>query len=135
MCVRTWSYPTLCNPWTVACQAPLSMRFFRQAYWSGLPFPLAGDLSHPGIEPMSLGSPELAGRFFTLSYLGSPTNDEDRLFIHECINDANCTKVSIDAQGKHGRDSNGFLLGQLGSFGWNQTFKRKRAFLSSSFFF
>ena len=84
---------------------------------------------------MSLGSPELAGRFFTLSYLGSPTNDEDRLFIHECINDANCTKVSIDAQGKHGRDSNGFLLGQLGSFGWNQTFKRKRAFLSSSFFF
>ena len=37
--------------WTVACQAPLSVFFFRQEYWSGLPFPLPGDLSDPGIEP------------------------------------------------------------------------------------
>ena len=36
---------------TVACQAPLSMAFFRQEYWSGLPFPSPGDLPDPGIEP------------------------------------------------------------------------------------
>ena len=42
------------TPWTVAHQAPLSMGFSRQEYWSGLPFPSAGDLPDPGIEP---GSP------------------------------------------------------------------------------
>ena len=39
--------------WTVACQAPLSMGFSRQQYWSGLPFPPPGDLPDPGIEPVS----------------------------------------------------------------------------------
>ena len=43
-------------PWTVAHQAPLSMEFFRQEYWNGLPFPSPGDLPDPGIEP---GSPAL----------------------------------------------------------------------------
>ena len=51
--------------WTVACQAPLSMGFYRQEYWSGLPFPSPGDLPNPGIEPRSLPSPALAGGFFT----------------------------------------------------------------------
>ena len=41
------------TPWTVAHQAPLSMGFSRQEYWSGLPFPSPGDLSNPGIEPRS----------------------------------------------------------------------------------
>ena len=41
---------TLVTPWTVARQAPLSMRFSRQEYWSGLPFPSPGDLPDPGIE-------------------------------------------------------------------------------------
>ena len=45
--------PTLASPWTVACQAPLSMGFSRQEYWSGLPFPSSGNLPDPGIEPMS----------------------------------------------------------------------------------
>ena len=40
--------------WTVACQAPLSMGFPRQKYWSGLPFPSPGDLPNPGNEPASL---------------------------------------------------------------------------------
>ena len=44
------------TPWTVAHQAPLSMGFSRQEYWSGLPFPSRGDLPDPGIEP---GSPAL----------------------------------------------------------------------------
>ena len=41
------------TPWTAACQAPLSMEFSRQEYWSGLPCPLSGDLPNPGIEPRS----------------------------------------------------------------------------------
>ena len=53
--------------WTVAHQASLSMGFSRQEYWSGLPFPPPGDLPNPGIEPASLMSPALAGRFFTAS--------------------------------------------------------------------
>ena len=55
------------TPWTVACQAPLSMGFSRQEYWSGLQFPPPGDLPNLGIEPASLESPALAGRFFTTS--------------------------------------------------------------------
>ena len=50
------SCPTLLTPWTVACQAPLSLGFPRQEYWHGLPFPSPGDLSNPGIER---GSPVL----------------------------------------------------------------------------
>ena len=53
--------------WIVAHQAPLSMGFSRQEYWSGFPFPSPGDLPEPGIEPMSLTSPALAGGFFTSS--------------------------------------------------------------------
>ena len=49
------------TPWTVANQAPRSMKFSRQEYWSRLPFPSPRDLPNPGIEPKS---PELAGRFF-----------------------------------------------------------------------
>ena len=48
-----------------ACQAPLSMGFSRQEYWSGLPGPPPGDLPYPGIEPTSLMSPALADGFFT----------------------------------------------------------------------
>ena len=47
--------------------APLSMEFSRQGYWSWLPFPSPGDLPNPGMEPSSLLSPALAGRFFTRS--------------------------------------------------------------------
>ena len=50
-------------PRTVAYQAPLSMGFSRQEYWSGLPFPSPGDLPRPGIKP---GSPALADGFFTI---------------------------------------------------------------------
>ena len=57
-----WLFATLS---TVACQFPLSTGFFRQEYWSGLPCPPPGDLPNPGIQPMSLTSPALAGRFFT----------------------------------------------------------------------
>ena len=53
--------------WTVALQAPLSMGFSKQEYWSELPYPHPGNLPGPGIEPVSLTSPALAGGFFTTS--------------------------------------------------------------------
>ena len=56
-----WLFVTL---WTVARQAPLSLGFSRQEYWSGLPSPPPGDLMAPGIKPSSFTSPALAGRFF-----------------------------------------------------------------------
>ena len=55
--------------WTVACQAPLSMEISRQEYWSGLPFPSPGNLSKPGIKPIS---PALQVDFLLLFQLGSP---------------------------------------------------------------
>ena len=54
------------NPWTVACQAPLSIEFSKQVDWSGLPFPSPGILSNPGIKLVSLMSPELTGEFFII---------------------------------------------------------------------
>ena len=60
---------TLCDPWTVAYQAPLSMRFSRQEYWSGLPFPSPGDLPDPGIKP---GSPTLEADALTSEPPGKP---------------------------------------------------------------
>ena len=53
--------------WTVARLAPLSVGFSGQEYWTGLPGPSPGDLPDPGIEPASLMSPALAGRFLTSS--------------------------------------------------------------------
>ena len=52
-------------------QAPQSMRFSREEYWSGLPFPSLGDFPDPGIEPVS---PALAGRFFTTELPGKPSS-------------------------------------------------------------
>ena len=60
---------TLC---TVAHQAPPSMGFSRQEFWSGLPFLPPGDLPDPGIEPTSPESPTLADRFFTTETPGKP---------------------------------------------------------------
>ena len=53
--------------WTVACQAPLSIGFSRQEYWSGLPFPSPGDLPKPGVKPVSLTLPASSTGFFTTS--------------------------------------------------------------------
>ena len=56
----------------IALQAPLSMGFFRQEYWSGLLCPPPGDLPDPGIKPMSFTSPALVGRVFTTEPSGKP---------------------------------------------------------------
>ena len=63
---RVWLFAI---PWTVACQAPLSMGFSQQEYWSGLPCPTLGDLPDLGNKPMS---PALVSRFFTGEPPGNP---------------------------------------------------------------
>ena len=73
MCAQLLSHVQLfMTPWTIACQAPLSMGFSRQEYWSGLPCPPPGDLPNPGIEPTPPQSPALAGGFFTIAPPGKP---------------------------------------------------------------
>ena len=59
-------------PWTVAHQAPLSMGFSRQEYWSELPFPPPQDVPDPEFEPASPVSPALQANTFPLSHWGSP---------------------------------------------------------------
>ena len=60
----------------IACQAPLSMGFSRQEYWSGLPLPTLGDLPEPGIKPVSLKFPALAGRFLPAAPPGKQRRDK-----------------------------------------------------------
>ena len=60
--------------WAVARQTPLSMGFSKQEYWSGLPFPLPGNLPSPGIELASRMSPASTGRFFTTEPPGKPSS-------------------------------------------------------------
>ena len=64
-CVQLFHNPMDCSP----PDSSLSMGFFRQEYWRGLPFPPPGDLPDPGIEP---ACPALAGRFFTTATSGKP---------------------------------------------------------------
>ena len=66
---RVWLIAT---PWTAACQAPLSVEFSRQEYWSGSPSPTPGDLRYPGIEATSPVSCALVGEFFTTEPPGKP---------------------------------------------------------------
>ena len=79
------------TPCTAARQAPLSMGFSRQEYWSGLPFPPPGDLPNPGIELTSLMSLALAGGFFTPSTPpGKPLSAVRRSLIScpvDCLNE------------------------------------------------
>ena len=67
--------------WTVAHQAPLSMGFFRQEYWSGLPFPPPDDLPDPGIKPTFLASPALQVDSLPLSPPGKPLKSNMWLYV------------------------------------------------------
>ena len=69
-CSVTQLCPTLCDPMTIAHQAPLSMGFPRKEYWPGLLFPPPGTLPDPRIEPLSPVFPALASGFFTIEPLG-----------------------------------------------------------------
>ena len=69
---------TLATPWTVAHQAPLSVEFSRQEYWSGLPCPSPGDLPGPGVEP---GSPALQADPLPSKPPGKPRKGLDVVFV------------------------------------------------------
>ena len=92
------SCPILAAPWTVARQAPLSMGFSRQEYWSGLPFPSPGDLPDPGIKP---GSPILQADSLPTELQGKVNNQ--------------LQMVDQGLQGRRGRRENGRGDGQWGS--------------------
>ena len=79
----------------------LSMGFSSQEYWSGLPFPPPRDLPDPGIEPVSLMSPALAGRFFTTAPPGKP-----QVYIKQLTNRIQCENRE-ESQGKLGVKSSG----------------------------
>ena len=72
-------HPMNVTPWTATCQAPLSMGFIQQVYWSGLPFLSPGDLLDPGIEPPS---PALTGGFFTTEPAGKPVDNTRETHTH-----------------------------------------------------
>ena len=89
MCAKSLSHVQLSvTPWTLGHQAPLSMGFSRQKYWSGLPFPSPGDLPDPGIKPRSSAlqaAPLLSeppGKFETISGF---RNDYGMHSINNCI--------------------------------------------------
>ena len=76
--------------WTVVIQAPPSMGFSRQEYWSGLPCPPPGNISNPGIEPTTPASPALAGGFFfffflPIPHLGCPVQDGKSPVFQICL--------------------------------------------------
>ena len=71
----------LSTPWTIVHQAPLSVEFSRQEYWSGLPFPLPGNFPNPEIKLTSPESPVLAGGVFTTDPPGKPpTHTQTRIY-------------------------------------------------------
>ena len=74
-CVRLFA-----TQWTVTCQAPLFMGFFKQEYWNGFPCPTPGDPPNPGMEPVTLVSPALTGKFFTASAIW-----EAQLITTQCV--------------------------------------------------
>ena len=69
VCVCSVMSGSFLTPWTGSHQTPLTIEFSRQEYWSGLPFPPAGDLPNPGVNPMS---PSLAGKYLTTEPPGKP---------------------------------------------------------------
>ena len=62
------------TPWTITCQALLSLELSKQEYWRGLPFLPPGNLAHPRMGPVSLAYAALTGRFFTLAMPGTKYN-------------------------------------------------------------
>ena len=82
--------PTPCSPMTVTYQAPLSMEFSKQEYWSRLPFPTPGDLPNPEIKLVSLTFPALADGFFTTVPPGKP----NRTLMGSLIVDFGCWRIS-----------------------------------------
>ena len=85
VCAQSLSHVSLfVSSWTAAHQLPPPLEFSKPEHWSGLPFPVPGDLSDLGIEPASPVSPALAGRCFTTEPPGKPSQLEEsqNFFLH-----------------------------------------------------
>ena len=91
------------TPWTVDHQAPLSMEFLRQEYWTGLPFPSLGDLPDPGIKPRS---PALQADYLPSEPPGRPKQDRDEVRIQR----SKTEKLELDT----GSKSSGIRAQSLG---------------------
>ena len=94
---RVWLFATL---WTVANQAPLSVWFSRQEYWSRLPRPPPEGIPDPGVEPLSPASPALHADSLPLSLWGSPCTYMGCLnvwmYIHPCLSESLCCTPETD---------------------------------------
>ena len=114
MCVCLLSHVQLfATLWTVVHRAPLSMGFFGQEYWSGLPFPPPGDLPNSGIEPESSVSPALAGSVFTTEPLGKPyLLGKMELIVRLC------NRTGKDRRGCTATTADGLVLIHLGGTSW-----------------
>ena len=97
-CLVTQLVGLFMTPWTIARQASLSMEFSRQEYCSELPFPSPGDPPNPGVKPVSLAFPALAGGFFTTVPLGKPSPLTIKLkFLSNSIENCFCSNVKREA--------------------------------------
>ena len=94
-CVYVQSCPAVCDSVDCSRRAPLSLKFSRQESWSGLPLPPQGNLPKPRIQPISVASPALAGRFFSLPLLGSPGSSIKPAESVSCL-------ISSDSLGPYG---------------------------------
>ena len=92
--------------WTVAYQAPPSIGFSRQEYWSGLPFPSPGDLPNPGMEP---GSPALEADTLTSEPPGKCSNVK-QCFLSFCESESVSHSVMLDSLQSHGLRSTRLLF-------------------------
>ena len=111
-CVLTSQSSVVSNPaapWIVAHQASLSIGFFRQEYWSGLPFPPPGDLPNPGIEFTSPVFPALAGGFFTTVPPGKPPYTCVCVCVHLYVH----THIHSPVHCSHPRSVHGILQARI----------------------
>ena len=102
--------------WTVAHQAPLSLEFSRQEYWSRLPFPPPGDFPDPGIELQSLLSSALAGRFFTTSATWEEGVSEGKGPYLSKPPEGECLSTADSTHSQHGESLTWLLLLLLSHF-------------------
>ena len=111
-----WLFVT---PWALAHQAPLSMGFSRQEYWSGLPCPFPGDLPDPQIEPASLMSPALVGSFFTPSATRKAPSSKEIIYLKSCWAAEGAQSGSLSYPGGYrGREGGWGGRGCALSYGW-----------------
>ena len=133
---RVWLFAA---PWTVARQAPLSMVFSRQEYWSGLPCPPPGDLPYSGVKPKSPASPALHVDSLLLSHWASPLllHLQSMDFLTWCLFVARCLPsyrsilgLKMGLEDKRGQEEENPSCGSLFSHQWRNIISKRHPFSS-----